>query len=117
MDEIRLIDANALIRKIEDGVWIQIEDNYGQAIGREMLNPDFASVINKMPTIEAEPVKHGKWSECWRDPVRSVISVICSSCGDASITYLPKRDMTIDDVPKKICIQMPRCPKCGAKMK
>lgn len=62
------------------------------------------------------PVKHGRWSECWRDPERNVISVICSACENASLTYLPKKDLDVDDVPKKICIQMPYCPKCGARM-
>lgn len=67
-------------------------------------------------SIDAQPVKNGRWSECWRDPARNVISVICSACEGASLTYLPKKDLAVDDVPKKICIQMPYCPKCGAKM-
>lgn len=77
---------------------------------------DAMNYIEDATTIDAQPVKHGQWSECWRDPVRNVISVICSACGDASIAYLPRRDLTVDDVPKKICIQMPYCPKCSAKM-
>lgn len=62
------------------------------------------------------PVKHGRWTECWRDPARSVMSVICSACEDASLTYLTKRDLAVDDVPKNIRILMPYCPKCGAMM-
>lgn len=74
-------------------------------------------VIDDAPTIDAQPVKRGQWSECWRDPVKNVISVICSACGDASIAYLPKRDLTVDDAPKGICMQMPYCPKCCADMR
>ena len=69
-----------------------------------------------MHEVNAVLVKHGRWTECWRDPVRHVISVICSACEGASLAYLPKKDLAIDDVPKKICIQMQYCPKCGAKM-
>lgn len=74
-------------------------------------------IENDEPTIDAQPVKRGRWSECWRDPERNVIAVICMACGDASLTYLPKRDLAVEDVPKKICVQMPYCPKCGAYMR
>lgn len=74
------------------------------------------NAIDEMPTIDVQPVKHGQWSECWRDQVRNVISVICSACGNASITWLPIVDLNLDDVPKEIYLQMPYCPKCGAKM-
>mgnify|MGYP007122123278 CR=1 FL=1 len=65
---------------------------------------------------DAQPVKRGRWTECWRDPARNVMSVICSACEGASLTYLTKRDLAVDDVPKNIRILMPYCPKCGAKM-
>lgn len=69
-----------------------------------------------MRLIDAQPVKHGQWNECWRDPVRGVMSVICSACGGASLTYLPRKDIFVDEVPEHIRIQMPYCPKCGARM-
>jgi hypothetical protein len=111
--DVRLIDANALLEMI------------CKKCPEFDCNPDATDtvsgcliydVIASTPTIDAQPVMHGRWSECWRDPERNIISVICSACGDASLTYLPKRDLTVDDVPNKICIQMPYCPKCGAKM-
>lgn len=114
MADVRLIDANATKEKI--GFAIEALVGSDADVIRNDALLDAIKIVDSMPTINAQPVKHGQWSECWRDPARNVISVICSACGDASITYLPKRDMTINDVPKKICIQMPYCPKCGAKM-
>lgn len=107
MPDVRLIDANALLAECEKGY--SFEDRRGQLA-------HCISAIKVAPTIDAQPVKHGKWSECWRDPGRNVMSVICSACDDASLAYLPKRDLAVEDVPKKICIQMPYCPRCGAKM-
>lgn len=105
--DVRLIDANALLQECEKAY--KFEDRRGQLA-------HCISAIKAAPTIDAQPVKHGRWTECWRDPARNVISVICSACEGASLTYLPKKDLAVDDVPKKICIQMPYCPKCGARM-
>lgn len=114
MADVRLIDANAAKEKL--GFAIEPLVGSDADIIRNDALLDAIKIVDSMPTVDAHPLKRGHWSECWRDPSRTVISVICSACGDASITYLPKIDMTIDDVPKKICIQMPYCPKCGAKM-
>ena len=57
--------------------------------------------IDRQPTIEAEPVRHGRWSECWHD--ERIYSGICSSCEKASIR-------PVDSEPLKFC------PKCGARM-
>ena len=115
MPDVRLIDGNAIVEKLKSYYEALSPDVQSELIRRDEVSSFIAELINA-PTIDAQPVKHGKWSECWRDPARNVISVICSACGDASIAYLPKRDLTVDDVPKKICIQMPYCPKCCARM-
>ncbi len=113
--DVRLIDANALKSHLD-----RLECDGGSANDREivdkMLHKVFPQIIDEEPTIDAQPVKRGRWSECWRDPERNVISVICSACDNASLTHLPKKDLPIEDVPKKICIQMPYCSKCGARM-
>lgn len=57
--------------------------------------------IKQMPTIEAEPLRHGQWSECWHD--ERIYSGICSTCEKASIR-------PVDSEPLKFC------PKCGARM-
>lgn len=107
--DVRPIDANALIRKIEDGVWLQIEDGYGRAIGREKLNPDFAFVINEMPTIDAQPVKHGKWTEYSRNALETYIE--CSNCCIAS------RPIHLQMVTKDGSGLPDFCPNCGADMR
>jgi hypothetical protein len=116
MPDVRLINANELLRVIDE------EIEYGAeyaAKDYQLINKGLKIArkdIKCAPTIDAQPVMHGRWSECWRDPARNLISVICSACEDASLAYLPKKDLSVDDVPNKICIQMPYCPKCGAKM-
>ena len=113
-DDVRLIDANAAKEKI--GFAIEALVGSDADIIRNDALLDAIKIVDSMQTVDTHPLKRGHWSECWRDPARNVISVICSACEDASITYLPKIDLTVDDVPKKICIQMPYCPNCGAKM-
>lgn len=116
----RLIDADALQRAFDDAHKDEPDFyccNFLNAAGNPSTEWDCVDdILESAPTIDAQPVKHGRWSECWRDPARNVISVICSACEGASLTYLPKKDLAVDDVPKKICIQMPYCPKCGARM-
>lgn len=55
-------------------------------------------VINA-PTIEAEPVRHGRWL------VKDNIYPVCSECSELS-------DYNCDGTHK----QSPYCPNCGAKM-
>ena len=55
--------------------------------------------IVKAPTIEAEPVRHGRW-------------VMKSTCGP----HTEKPHCSVcDKIPKSICFE-PYCPNCGAKM-
>lgn len=91
----RLIDADALMKEFAEFV-------------KESNNSDFAdvptwndavSLLGSAPTVEAEPVRHGRWIEsdspgdcCYR----------CSECGFMRDAYL----LDIGNY----------CPKCGAKM-
>lgn len=84
----RLIDADAI--KIPKGFFEKV-DNV----------PKFYDWLDDQPTIEAEPVKHGRW-EC---EIRNTIDGLhtyqqfrCSVCGMTYITNTPY------------------CPNCGAKM-
>ena len=58
---------------------------------------DVTKSINNAPTIEAEPVRHGRWEECGQYDVYDYCQ--CSECGyfsfDGETNY---------------------CPYCGAKM-
>ena len=54
-------------------------------------------IIDKQPTIEAEPVKHGKWIEKY-------CSWYCSECGKSGYKgYIPAKPSDF-------------CPNCGARM-
>ena len=90
----RLIDADALKEYIDCG---------------HLRNPcevcfselDVVNLIDAQPTIDAEPVRHGKWIEV----EDSMIRCRCSVCGWESHLYE-------DDV-----YGMPYCPNCGAYMR
>ena len=75
-----------------------------------------ANEIMRFPTIDAEPVKHGRWirGEAKGYPVKRSSIWYCSECGE-KIKYndtLGQYQKT-----KKIVSQVnPRCRKCGAKM-
>lgn len=87
-DEVRLIDAVALEHIIQEQV------------GKSMIkvfNPSVNLIlqdIRNAPTVEAEPVKHGRWKlRCYGD------YPYCSNCNNE-----PKgREMTL------------YCPNCGSK--
>ena len=51
--------------------------------------------IEKIPTIEAEPVKHGQW-------IQKCDSAVCSVCGDRCYSLS--------------VMEYKYCPTCGAKM-
>lgn len=81
----RLIDADVLLKKsftVDDLDYYEVVD---------------VSDIKEAPTINAEPVRYGKWKQDGDD-------IICSECGHAF--------NVIDN-----CTELfDYCPKCGAKM-
>ena len=54
-----------------------------------------------IPTADVQPVRHGRWSECYTDTHH--YSGICSVCGKASIKNLTSSLYEY-------------CPRCGARM-
>ena len=91
---VRLIDADAL------------KDNIFHYAAPEMVwdRGDIEHKINEMPTIDAVPVVHARWSKArfektYAGYTKASIYYVCSACGkdvdDALFNY---------------------CPKCGAKM-
>ena len=89
----RLIDADALIEKAQ---WMEMPDNQG-------INFDVRAVsvsgIDLAPTVEAEPVRHGRWvmkNTCGPHTGK----LHCSVCGES---------------PRSLCAER-YCPNCGAKM-
>lgn len=89
MSEQRLIDANALADKIMEMPFYTWKDC--ENVLFEILSA---------PTIDADPVRHGKWED-----YDGVIRINCSNCGKV---YL---NTTILEVGK-----CNFCPNCGAKM-
>ena len=109
----RLIDADALKEYIgcADAV------KYGNKNAEQQHNSystmmmyEIADYIDDMPTIEAEPVRHGRWEHC----VGKSNLWYCSECG-GKILYNPtRRTYNITKLPVE---EMNRvCRKCGAKM-
>ena len=64
---------------------------------------EFVEFIKKQPTIEVEPVKHGRWIDAYPDiePNPMFMYGICSECG----------------FEQGISKYLKYCPDCGAKMK
>lgn len=84
----RLIDADA------DNLIARINNNFG-AVTRFIIK----SILKDAPTIEAEPVRHGRWVD------KMVRDWHCSECGKKA-----RFDgYCYDDKPNY-------CPNCGARM-
>lgn len=82
----RLIDADELIKH---------KGNCYDARGHLLYAIGTGNIL-KAPTIEAEPVRHGRWEPYKEAPDWDQKQ--CSVCGDIS------------------CCQRNYCPNCGAKM-
>ena len=98
-NEIRLIDANALLKAIE----YEYDLNYGETL----LDPiKFADMVEDAPTVDAVPVVHGRWislSTLWGE------KSICSVCGRDLYVNEPGNGLpNIED--------LHYCPNCGAKI-
>lgn len=93
----RLIDADVLLRQIkatskDSGFYRPLYDG-------------FAETVNRCPTIEAEPVRHGRWEMPGDDDDLSCC-YFCSQCG-----YNMDESEYLDNFS-----HFKYCPHCGAKM-
>ena len=97
----RLIDADKLyIAFLKAHKDIYAENRYeGRVSGFSTILVE--RILNKQPTIEAEPVRHGRW-------VKGV-PCICSKCGNPA----PEEENNSEHYK---CWLSPYCPNCGAKM-
>lgn len=91
----RPIDADALKATISQYEFNAPNERYKQG-GECVLNFYMPKIIDDAPTIEAEPVRHGKWER----PTKSKIARYCSLCGTRHVSGSANNF----------------CPKCGAKM-
>ncbi len=89
----RLIDADATIPMIKYAT----TDNEIGVFPIKIGYDDIVKVLNAQPTVDAEPVKHGRWNETKIPKVKE-----CSCCHAQWGTYSVE--------------EFGYCPTCGAKM-
>ena len=97
----RLIDADVLIKKLKSNSWDidEWELPHEQVSAGLMANAYDSETVKKMPTVDAEPVKHGRWIDpaaenCYR----------CSICEEYTTLEIPR-------------LFYHYCPNCGARMR
>lgn len=110
-NEMRLIDANALIDAIERTDWyhISLQGNLVHGARSDIHTPlykadDIYNALNDAPSVDAVEVVHGEWSTI-EDDYTGLTALQCSECN--------QEYWFEDDPPMKIYNY---CPNCGAKM-
>lgn len=100
----RLIDADDLMKKIEYA-WVFTDDSEIRKfkIASYRFLDLFEKIVYGSPTIDAEPIKHGKWIE--RDDQMFENVFDCSCCNES---FVIEDALQIDGY--KYCVN------CGAKM-
>ena len=96
MNEKRLIDANALQRKLYD-------DYHGAISDSELKVYQVIRLLEEAPTVAAEPVRHARWE--YREELQyfTIIEMMdCSVCGE-------------HQNPEQV-EAWAYCPNCGARM-
>ena len=94
-----LIDREALLIQIEISPQNAFIRNTPLAMDLRKL---YSNVIKLAPTVEAEPVRHGKWVYIFEPDENDNVQCNCSVCGAGD---LHAKDTVV-----------PYCWKCGAKM-
>lgn len=92
MPEARLIDANAFTA--------QYGDYYAEEGTESGFIGTVGCLISKQPTIEAEPVRHGRW----------INDTFCSECKRFPV------DVSVSISNQELTKYFSRCPHCGARM-
>lgn len=90
-----LIDRQSALGVCKEYCWYDDEDDFID--GYNTAVKDISEAIKELPTIEAEPVRHGRWIE---GTSRGSFSIYCSYCGSQKETICPTD----------------YCPACGALM-
>ena len=125
----RLIDADATRKNIQNLKMSQITrvKTLERILMMEWCRAEMLKIIDNAPTIDAEPVRHGRWEwhEEWGPPTRldppDLYDTywICSACGTDLLQYLKSH---FPDIPsytecsEEVPPTLERCPSCGAKM-
>lgn len=97
----RLIDGDALMERLVKKKAGAANKRYTEGFNDALMR--FRSMLSTSTTIEAEPVKHGRWLEVQEEQwlVESLVTIgyECSECGNSEGWN-----------------KMNYCPNCGAKM-
>lgn len=105
----RLIDADKL-----KAVWIRFKKSDIADGGGFVYDPDdVIETIDESETVEAEPVKHGRWEFKQNEKYTWCFDVICSACKNTIDTHT---DNSLEYKQKEIKKRLLYCPNCGAKM-
>ena len=96
----RLIDAD-IAEKIMSERYTELAKEYGHYDHYTTGYGDALSVIEEAPTIEAEPVRHGRWE--FLGPNRLIGDCMCGTCSVCKVRC-------------KYIVNKNICPNCGAKM-
>ena len=88
----RLIDSDALIKRMPSVM--DMQDVYLPIHFKELL-------IDESPTVDAVPVRHGKWIHEVRYTIDSLHSYQQYRCSECGMTYITNTKY---------------CPNCGARM-
>lgn len=108
----RLIDADVLILALETQDYSGSPESLEDWTPQDLTKAEIAD-INNAPTIDAEPVRHGKWIKM-SDADGHYYA--CSECGEELYREW-SFDREYDLFPKKKTIDKTHyCPNCGAKM-
>lgn len=101
----RLIDANNLLEEMGAGCMPILEKGISQVTGDESTIKDY---IDQAPTVDAEPVRHGRWATDKEDIEwgNSLKRKHCTNCGKRPHFDKEKGEFVLTNY----------CPHCGAKM-
>lgn len=89
----RLIDADELLERLRNAEAFYRHETAGDFdMGRALGLEEAREKVAEQPTIEAEPVKHGRWninpdgyypycSECKEEPKSGKMTRFCQNCG------------------------------------
>ena len=102
MPDVRLIDANAIVEKLQSYYEALSPDVQSELIRRDEVSLCIAELINAT-TIDAQPVKNGYWVQLPKALNPNENPCQCSNCKSVVSFYYgyPKSKY---------------CPNCGAKM-
>ena len=106
--KMKLFDVKTLKEWIEN--WFEVNAYYHPySKSNNIPIPELYDILKRMPTVDAEPVRHGKW--IIRDnPGTGWYSVSCSECGENVTDAAP----CIGFFPN-VKVIWDYCPYCGAK--